>query len=166
VAVRETTFSMGALALFSTAVRDRWPTRASSLAAMARVWTGMVLIFYGIEHFIHPEYSPGVPDSQMTASWVPLPLVLAYLTGILLIAFGIAMFVRKYASSGGMLAGLLMLLLTLVLYVPQLFLAGSVSEEITAINFVADTLLFAGTMLLITKAILDSEPQSAAATTG
>jgi hypothetical protein len=48
--------------------------------------------------------------------------------------------------------------------VPQLFLAGSVSEEITAINFVADTLLFAGTMLLITKAILDSEPQPAAAT--
>jgi len=94
---------------------------------------------------------------------VPLPLVLAYLTGTLLIAFGIAMFVRKYASSGGTFAGLLMLLLTLVLYVPQLFLAGSVSEEITAINFVADTLLFAGTMLLITKAILDSEPQPAAA---
>ena len=163
VAVRETTFSMGALALFGTAVRDRWPTRASSLAAVARVWTGVVLIFYGIEHFIHPEYSPGVPDTQVTASWVPLPLVLAYLTGTLLIAFGIAMFVRKYASSGGTFAGLLMLLLTLVLYVPQLFLAGSVSEEITAINFVADTLLFAGTMLLITKAILDSEPQPAAA---
>ena len=63
------------------------------------------------------------------------------------------MFVGKYASSGGTVAGLLMLLLTLVLYVPQLFFAGSVSEGITAINFVADTLLFAGTMLLITKAI-------------
>lgn len=163
VAVRETTFSMGALALFSTAVRDRWPTRASSLAAMARVWTGMVLIFYGIEHFIHPEYSPGVPDTQLTASWVPLPLGLAYLTGILLIAFGIAMLVGKYASSGGMFAGLLMLLLTLVLYVPQLFQAGNVSEEVTAINFVADTLLFAGTLLLITKAIMDSDSRAPAA---
>ena len=157
VTVRETTFSMGGLALFGTAVRDRWPTRSSRLAAMARVWTGMVLIFYGIEHFLHPEFSPGVPDTQLTAPWVPLPLVLAYLTGILLIAFGTAMFVRKYASSGGMFAGLLMTLLTIALYVPQLFLARSVSEEVTAINFVADTLLFAGTLLVITKAILDSE---------
>ena len=159
VTVRETTFSMGGLALLSTAVRDRWPTHSSGLAATARVWTGMVLIFYGIEHLLHPEYSPGVPDTQLTAPWVPLPLVLAYLTGILLIACGTAMFVRKYASSGGMFAGLLMVLLTIALYVPQLFLARSVSEEVTAINFVADTLLFAGTLLVITRAIMDSESQ-------
>ena len=159
VTVRETTFSMGAVALFGTAVRERWPTRSSRLAATARVWTGMVLIFYGIEHLLHPEFSPGVPDTQLTAPWVPVPLALAYLTGILLIAFGTALVVSKYASSGGMFAGLLMVLLTLVLYAPQLFLARSVSQEVTAINFVADTLLFAGTLLVITKAILDSESQ-------
>ena len=88
-----------------------------------------------------------------------LPHVLGYLTGILLIAFGMAMFVRKYAASGGMFAGLLMALLTLALYVPQFFLAHNVADQVNAINFIFDTLLFAGTMLLITKAIVDSQSE-------
>jgi len=161
VSVRETTFTMGALALFATAVRDRFPTLSSTLAAIARVWTGIVLIFFGIENILYPQYSPGVPDTMPTASWVPLPLVIAYLTGILLIVFGIAMLVRKYAGVGGTFAGLLMVLLTLTLYVPQFFLARDVGQRVTAINFVFDTMLFAGTLLAITKAILDSESRIA-----
>jgi uncharacterized membrane protein YphA (DoxX/SURF4 family) len=157
LAARQTTFAIGALALFATARRDRRPQVSDTLAAIARIWTALVLIFYGVEHILHPQYSPGVPDSTLTASWVPLPLVLAYLTGILLIAFGIAMFARKYAGFGAALAGLLMVLLTLVLYVPQFFLAHSVSQRVTAINFIFDTLLFGGTVLVITRAILDSE---------
>ena len=94
------------------------------MASIARVWTGMVLIFYGVEHMLHPEISPGVPSSRVTSAWVPLPLVIAYLTGILLIGFGIAMLVRKYAGSAGASAGLLMALLTLALYVPDFFLAA------------------------------------------
>ena len=156
VSVRETTFAMGALSLFGTAVRDGSPMLASRLAAVARVWTGLVLIFFGIENILYPQYSPGVPDTQPTASWIPLPLVIAYLTGILLIAFGIAMLVRRYAISGGKSAGLLMVLLTIALYVPQFFLARNVGERVSAINFVFDTLLFAGTLLVITKAILNS----------
>lgn len=156
VSVRETTFAMGALSLFGTAVREHSPIFASRQAAVARVWTGLVLIFFGIENILYPQYSPGVPDTQPTASWIPLPLAIAYLTGILLIAFGVAMLVRKYAISGGRLAGFLMLLLTIALYVPQFFLARNVGERVTAINFVFDTLLFAGTLLVITKAILNS----------
>jgi hypothetical protein len=67
------------------------------------------------------------------------------------------MLVRRYASAGAALGGLLMLLLTLALYVPQFFLAGNDQARITAINFVFDTLLFAGTLLVISKAISDTE---------
>ena len=45
-----------------------------------------------------------------------------------------------------------MVLLTLSLYLPQLFLARGVEQEITAINFVADTLLFAGAILTLARA--------------
>jgi len=157
VSVRETTFTMGALALFATQVRNRFPRLSCRLAAAARIWTAMVLIFFGIENILYPQFSPGVPDTMPTASWVPLPTAIAYLTGILLIAFGIAMLATKYAGSGGTLAGLLMVLLTLVLYVPQFFIAHSVADHVTAINFIFDTLLFAGTLLVITRAILDTK---------
>jgi uncharacterized membrane protein len=155
--VREGTFAMGAFALFGTEVRGRWPERSNSIAAVIRVWTAMALVYFGIENTLHPQFSPGVPSQKPTASWVPLPHIIAYLTGILLIVFGLAMFVRKYASSAGTSAGVLMLALTLALYVPDLFLASSVSQQVTAINFVADTLLFAGTLFVMAKAILDSE---------
>jgi uncharacterized membrane protein len=154
VSARETTFAMGALSLFGTVMKDRIPGFSNRLAVVARVWTGMVLIFFGIENILHPQLSPGVPDTMPTASWVPLPLAIAYLTGTLLIAFGITMMIRKYAGSGGALAGLLMLLLTLALYVPQFFLARNVEQQVTALNFVFDTLLFAGTMLLISRLVM------------
>lgn len=157
LAARQTTFAMGALALFSTHTREHWSVLSNQLASITRVWTAVVLIFYGVSHLLHPELSPGVPDSRVTSAWVPLPLLIAYLTGMLLIAFGIAMLVKKYAGSAGASAGLLMALLTLFLYVPDFFLARSAPQKITAINFIFDTMLFAGTLLVITRAILDSE---------
>jgi hypothetical protein len=52
-----------------------------------------------------------------------------------------------------------MLLLTIVLYVPQYFLARGVPDHVTGINFVFDTLLFAGTMLVISSAIFATQSQ-------
>lgn len=157
LSARETTYAVGALALFATAVRGRWPARSNKLALVARVWTGFVLILFGSQNILFPQYSPGVPDTTPTSSWVPVPHVIAYVTGILLILFGIATLARKYAASAGALAGALMTLLTVVLYVPNFFLARSVADRVTAINFIFDTLLFAGMLLVIARAILDSE---------
>lgn len=157
LAARETTYAVGALALFATVVWNRWPARAIKIASLARVWTGLVLIFYGIENIMFPQYSPGVPDTRPTSAWVPVPHAIAYLTGIFLIVFGIVVLLKKYAGTGGALAGTLTALLTIALYVPDFFLAQNVADRVTAINFIFDTLLFAGMLLVITRAILDSE---------
>ena len=166
LAARQGTFAMGGLALFSVAVRDRRPKLSNRLAAITAFWTGMVIIFYGVGHILYPKISPGVPATKLTSSWVPLPLSLAYTTGALLIAFGAAMFIRKYAGSAARFAGLLMLLLTVVLYVPEFFLARTVPQRVTAINFIFDTLLFSGTLLAIARANLlsESKPISSAQT--
>lgn len=155
LAARQTTFALGALALFVTETRARHPQSAKTMATIIRVWTACVLIFYGSEHFIRPDFSPGVPDSTPTASWVPLPLTLAYATGVLLIAFGLAMFSEKHASAAAARAGVLMTVLTALLYVPQFFLAGTPGAHVTAINFIFDTLLFAGMMFVISAALSD-----------
>jgi uncharacterized membrane protein len=152
LAVRQTTFAIGALALFSIEIRHRWPRSSHRLAAVSRSWAGMAILFYGSEHLLHPEGSPGVPSPKLTASWVPLPRLASYLTGILLVVFGAGMLVRNHVRFAGTLAGLLMLLLTIVLYVPEFFLASSDSESVVAINFIFDTLLFSGTLLSVALA--------------
>jgi uncharacterized membrane protein len=153
LAARQATFSMGALALFATATRASYPRRARVIVTVARIWTAAVLVFYGIENFLFPHFAPGVPSTTPTAAWVPLPVLIAEATGVLLAGFGIAMFVEKFAAEAAAKCGMLMTLLTLALYVPQWVMAGDVSQQVTAINFVFDTLLFAGTMFVIARAI-------------
>jgi uncharacterized membrane protein len=163
---RQTTFAIGALALFASETRMHSPESSRRIAMFARIWTASVLVFYGIYHFIHPELTPGVPSTALTAAWVPLPQLITYAAGFLLIAFGIGMFVRKYASVAAALNGLLLVLLTVALYVPQFWIAENVKQQVTAINFVFDTLLFAGTVLVISKAIADAEPDMVAVRLG
>jgi uncharacterized membrane protein len=158
LAARETTFSIGALALLATAIRDDRPTTATRLSAIARLWTACVLVFYGVENFLFPQYAPGVPDTTPTAAWIPFPREIALATGLLLIAFGITMFVRKRASAAATGCGWLMTLLTLALYVPQFFIAREAAARVTAINFIFDTLLFAGMMLVVSNAIAATVP--------
>lgn len=154
LAARQSIFSIGALALFATETKERWPHTSSALAMIARFWTAGVLVFYGVDHLLHPALTPGVPSSVRIAAWIPLPHVVVYVTGILLVACGIAMLVTRVAGTAAARCGELMTLLTVVLYVPQFFIAPDVGARATAINFVFDTLLFAGTVLLISNAIL------------
>jgi hypothetical protein len=153
LAAREATFSIGALALFATATRGERPRRTAVLATVARFWTAAVLIFYGIENVLYPQFSPGVPSTVSTPVWVPLPMPIAYATGMLLVAFGIAMFAEKYAGAAAAACGSLMTLLTVAIYIPQWVMARGVAQQVTAINFVFDTLLFAGMALVISRAI-------------
>ena len=156
LAARQTTFAIGALALFAIATRAGEPRRAAMLATGARVWTAAVLVLYGVANILYPQFAPGVPSTTPTQPWVPLAALIAYATGILLVAFGIAMFVEKYAGAAAARCGLLMTVLTVALYVPQWVMARDVSQQVTGINFVFDTLLFAGTVLVIGRAISES----------
>lgn len=155
LAVRETSFAMGALALFNR------QARSSRLATLARWWMGLAILYYGLDHLLHPELSPGVPNSKPTSSWVPLPLIASSLTGALLIACGGGMLVRGSARIAAHVAGALLLALTVVLYGPDLFLAHTSSERLGAINFIFDTLLFSGVLLAAAPEALDSAEAAA-----
>jgi uncharacterized membrane protein len=146
---RQATFSIGALALFAVVTSDSRRHRSTTIATIARIWAACVLVFYGIENVLFPQIAPGVPSQAATASWVPAPHVIAYVTGIVLIVCGFAMFARPFAASAAAWSGLLMIVLTAALFVPQFFIAHTAADQVTAINFIFDTLLFAGTMLII-----------------
>lgn len=156
LAARQAIFAMGALALFATVTRANQPRRAMMIATIARFWTSSVLVFYGIENILFPQFAPGVPSTTPTATWIPLPTLIAYATGILLVAFGVAMLIEKYASAAAARSGVLMTLLTVALYVPQWVMARDVAQQVAGINFVFDTLLFAGTIFVIGRAITEA----------
>ncbi len=157
LAARQATFSIGALALFATVTRPSSPGRAATLATIARLWTAGVLVFYGVVHILYPQISPGVPSPVVTPTWVPVPTLIAYATGILLIGFGFAMLTRKYAAAAAARCGLWMTLLTALIYAPQWAMASGASQQLVGINFVFDTLLFAGTVLVVSRAISDTQ---------
>jgi len=89
--------------------------------------------------------------------------VLAYLVGGILVSLGIAILLKRTSVAAITAVGIVMTALTLVLFVPDLFLARSVPARIDAINFVADTLLFAGTMFAIARAVAASGSERPAA---
>jgi uncharacterized membrane protein len=161
VALRETVFGGAALALAGFLMAEMRPRLSRVLIALGRFLVGIPLIFFGIQYFLHPEIAPGLPLPKVTPSWVPLPFVWSILTGILLVVCGLAILLNRYAQRAAAGLGLVMTLITLFLYTPILAMAPPASQ-VEALNYVADTLLFAGTLLFLARA-LSREPAARSA---
>ncbi len=134
LAARELSFSLAAF-LLAAPPRLVRPLR-SALAAIA--------VFYGIEHFLHPECVPGVPLEKLTPAFIPAPLAWTYLTGAALVVGGLAMLLNFKPRPSAAALGSLVLFLVLFFYLPILFAA----PNLESLNYVFDTLLYAGALLI------------------
>ena len=140
VAFRDLAFAGGAFALAATLMK---PTRI-----VATVFVAVPLLFFAVEHFLHPEFAPGVPLAKVTPDWVPFRAFWGYLTGAALLISGATMLVySRRARFAATILGSLIALLVLFLYLP-IFLTDPQPALLEGINYVADTLLFAGIVLL------------------
>jgi uncharacterized membrane protein len=152
-ALRDLSFAAGAWALAGLHSRDSSPQQSKWMILFARIVIAIAAIFFGVEHFLHPEFAPGVPLELMTPSWVPLPSVWAYLAGAILLAGGIGLALNKKSRTAAASIGALMTVLTLFLYLLILILAHGGSEINEGLNYVADTLLYAGAALALASAL-------------
>ncbi|MGA9718839.1 MAG: hypothetical protein WBQ79_11220 [Acidobacteriaceae bacterium] len=147
LAVRETCFAAGAIVLAGSV----WPLTNAAGAALIRLGRALVaaiMIFYAIEHFFFPRNVPGVPLEKLIPAWMPAPTLLSYFVGVVLLLGGIGLFLRptiRIASAG---AGIVLVLLTAFFYLPIFLMEIHTPLAIEGINYVGDTLLFAGTVLL------------------
>ena len=140
VVLRDLAFAGGAFALAATPIKP--------LRIVAIVLVAVPLLFFAVEHFLHPEFAPGVPLAKITPAWVPIRAFWGYLTGAALFISGATMLVyRRRARFAATLLGSLITLLVLFLYLP-IFLTAAQPALLEGINYVADTLLFAGIVLL------------------
>ncbi len=151
VALRDLSFGAGALALAGALGSGAREHDRSVAVWIGRAIVAVVLMVYGVELILYPQFAPGVPLGKLTPSWVPVPHVWALLTGLVCIGGGVAILIRRYCRVGATVVGLVMTLLTLFLYLPILLMASGVPAVLEGANYVWDTLLYAGAVLLVAE---------------
>src|SRR5260370_3146139 len=115
LAARESAFSAGAILLAITSgARER--TGENRVAIGALYLIALVSMFYGIEHFLHPECVPAVPLAKVTPLWIPFAHVWTVLTGIIMVIGAGAMFARNVSRQSAAALGAWVVLLVGSLY--------------------------------------------------
>lgn len=157
--LRDLSFAAGAWSLAGLQSRASSPRQSKWMILFGRIVITVAAIFFGIQHFLHPRFTPGVPLRMTMPSWVPFPGAWAYLAGAVLVAAGISLALNKQARLAAASIGALMSALTLFLYLPVLVLAHGPAAVNQGLNYVADTLLYAGAALLLASALpQDADP--------
>jgi len=162
IVFREMSFGGAGWILAGRAMDGRRGQARSTLLTVGRVLIAIALIFFGIEHFLHPTLLPGVPLRKEMPAWIPGRVLIDYVTGAaLLVAGASALLIRKTRTLTVCLGGWI-LLMVLVIYGPVLI--GALSDpgagvQLEGINYFADTLLFAGAILALARAQIPSQQE-------
>jgi len=156
VAVRDLSFAGGAWALAGTRT-DEWRIHGTNkLIALGVFLMALAAVFFGVEHFLHPEYVPVVPLGKPMPAWFPGHILVAYLTGAVLIAAGVSLVLGIKARAAATSLGIMVLILVLIVYLPIAIAIPSsagTGEKIEGLNYFFDTLLFAGMVLVLANAL-------------
>jgi uncharacterized membrane protein len=155
--VREISFGSGLIALGISMGTPA--TSKSRIVAVCRVVFGLVAIFYGVETVLHPEYLPGVPLEKITPAWEPAARLWGYAIGAFLLVCGALLVVNRWAKKAGAWLGIAIAIAVVVVYLPLLGPAHGTDQVVEAIDYIFDTLLFAGTALILAEAIGRAQPE-------
>jgi uncharacterized membrane protein len=155
IVIREMSFGGGAWILAATAA-DGWREPGKRvLTTVGRICVAIAVIVFGIEHFLHATGLPGVPLQKQMPTWIPGRVLIDYVTGAALLVTGGSILLTRKTRIVAASLGAWLLLLILVIYGPVLVLALSepgTGVRLEGINYFADTLLFAGTILALASA--------------
>jgi uncharacterized membrane protein YphA (DoxX/SURF4 family) len=150
LALRDTAFAGGAFAFAGCQMIPSRPGGVPWLVNLARFFIAIPAVFFGVEHFLHPTFAPGVPLGKEIPAWIPGRLFWAYLAGAVLVAAGACLILNIKARLAATSLGITILLLVLFVYLPLLVKSPS---DIVAINYFFDTLVFSGAILLLADAL-------------
>jgi uncharacterized membrane protein len=148
--LRDLAFSGGALAHAGSHGTAGRALRVPWLITAGRLFVAVTSLFYAVQHFLHPEFAPGVSLEKIIPAWVPGRLPWAYLAGAVLLAAGVALIVNKKARMAATCLGMMILLLVMFVYLPLLVAAPT---DLVALNYFFDTLLFSGAALVLADAL-------------
>lgn len=149
--LREVAFSGGALALAASLTGQARKCSEHILAAIARYFVAIPLLFFSVEQFLHADHMPGVPLEPLTPGWLYGRIVWTYLAAVVYGVAGALLLAGKKTRAAATWAGVAVLLLELVVYVPIGIVERASIDS--GLNYVADTLMFCGAVLLLAGAM-------------
>jgi len=150
LALRELSFCAGPLAL-AASLTDEWRTLGTHiLATIARYFIAVVVLFYSFEQFMHGDHVPGVPLERLTPQYIYGHAIWTYLAAMAYAVTGVMLLIGKKTRSAAAWAGLTVLFVELVVYVP---IAIVDRTSIVGLNYLGDTLMFCGAILLLAGAM-------------
>jgi uncharacterized membrane protein YphA (DoxX/SURF4 family) len=147
--LRELAFSGGALSL-AVSLADQRERGRTILAAIARYFIAIPVLIYSFEQFRHSDHVPGVPLERLTPQYVYGHAIWTYLAAMIYAVGGVLLLVGKKTRGAATWLGLSVLFVELVVYVP---IAVVERASIDGFNFMADTLMFCGAVLLLAGAM-------------
>jgi uncharacterized membrane protein len=139
--LRELSFAGGAMVLTGSV----WPH--ALVTRVGRTIVAIACIVFAVEHFFFPHNVPGVPIEKLTPSWFPFPVLLSYFVGVVLLCAGVGLLGQKTVRTAAAGGGFVLLVITVLFYGPIMLMELHSDSAIEGINYVADTLLFASTVL-------------------
>ena len=159
--LRELSFSGGALALAASLTQQGRQRGAHILATIARYFIAVPVLWYSFQQFMHADHVPGVPLEPLTPGYVYGHAIWTYLAAAVYAVAGILLLVGKKTRAAAAWLGLTVLVVELAVYVPIAVVERASLDN--GFNYLGDTLMFCGTVLLLAGAM---PPRSVAATEG
>ena len=149
--LRELAFCGGPLALAASLTGPEHHRRAHILATIARYFVGIPVLFYSFEQFMHGDHYPGVPLEPVTPSWIIGHGIWTYLAAVAYAITGVLLLIGKQTRAAATWLGFTVLFVVLVVYVPIAVVKLASLDD--GLNYIFDTLMFCGTVLLLAGAM-------------
>ncbi len=149
-ALRELSFSAGAGAFAASLLHEGRRPGAHSVQVIARYSIAIAVLFFGFEQLLHGDHVPAIPLEMVTPGWLYGHAVWTYLAAVISIIAGILLITGKKTRAAVAWLGLSVLVLVLIVYVPIAVVERSNFE---GLNYMADTLMFCGAVLLLAHAM-------------
>jgi len=150
LALRELSFSGGALAFAASLTPRRDAPAARFLAALARYFVAVPALVYSFEQFRHPAYVPAIPLDRLTPVWIYGHAMWTYFAAAVALVAGALLLVGSKTRAAAASLALAVLLIELAVYVP---IAVVDRATIVGFNYAADTLMYCGAILLLAGAM-------------
>jgi len=150
IVVREMSFGGDGWILAGIAMGDDRNRRSKGFIAVGRVPIAVAVVFFGVQHLLHPLGLPGVPLEKQMPPWLHGRALIDYLTGAFLMTAGVCFLLAWKTLAAASYLGTWIVLLVVVIYGPVLIAAladPSAGLQVEGINYFADTLLFGAAIL-------------------